>query len=1074
MFKRKEILQFYHIPCVFEMFRSCRTLPNIIKAENELKGFDIIAEDDKQHIRNEIIKVQPIIHAIKTCASIQKLKNESNDPVVEKTVNNRSRKQSKQTSYNSSSISIMFTNADQLTSTKMVELQNRIANEKPFIIAVTEVKIKHGEKRELIEYNIDGFTFYHCSLGLQHGRGIAVYVANSLVKSVVQVYPENAFSEFCLLKIKLRGGDMMLFGCIYRSPTISVTSVENNESLNRLLRHIRSLKYSHVCIVGDFNYKKINWANMTTSESENSTECQFLECVQDCFLYQHVTKATRIRGLNEPSLLDLILTDEVDQVTDVHHLSPLGASDHNVITFKFSCYTVSASDKLRYLYYKANYNKMKKHLESSNWSINYVESVKEKHIDDAWEIFKSKMIQLRDEYVPKQSDGMFSWKNKGHVPINDHLQEKIKKKHSLHSKWIRAHFNDKEKSRLEYVRVRNQVKTLLRKAKRNFEKDISNNAKSQPKKFWSYVRRKLKTRAGIAPLLKDVDDPDSLQFDDAEKARILQEQFCSVFVREPDGEIPVLERRTDVMMPEISITREDVIDEIKSINKDKSCGPDEIDIKMLQELIDYVADPITNLLKKSVDQGTLPNDWREAIVTPVYKKGAKSKAENYRPISLTSIICKVLESIIKKHIVNHFINEKLFADEQHGFMKGRSTTTQLLKFLDKCIQTYASGGVTDVIYLDFAKAFDTVPHKRLIAKLEAYGIHGKILNWIKAFLKGRKQRVRVNGDCSHAADVLSGIPQGSVLGPILFLIFINDLPDAVESDSMLFADDSKIYRVIKSKEDSSKLQNDLNSLLEWTRKWLLKFNQDKCHVLSIGEIENIIHAHYYTMNEYVLDHVFEEKDLGVVIDSQLSFEEHINQKIKKANAMVGLIRRTFTYLEPMFFKKLYIAFVRPHLEYVQSVWSPYLRKYINAIEKIQMRATKYVDGFDQLTYTERLKQLDLPTLVHRRKRGDMIEMFKHATTYDKAVLSPSIVFAERPSRKHDVQLLRREAADGMRGKQRNSFQYRVTATWNDLPRHVVQSSSVAMFKQRLDDHWKDDEGRFTLDRQPYHHARYIE
>ena len=267
-----------------------------------------------------------------------------------------------------------------------------------------------------------------------------------------------------------------------------------------------------------------------------------------------------------------------------------------------------------------------------------------------------------------------------------------------------------------------------------------------------------------------------------EKARILQEQFCSVFVREPDGEIPVLERRTAVMMPEITITREDVVDEIKSINKDKSCGPDEIDIKMLQELIDCVADPITMLLKKSVDQGVLPNDWREAIVTPVFKKGAKSNAENYRPISLTSVVCKVLESIIKKQIVKHFINEKLFADEQHGFRKGRSTTTQLLKFLDKCIQTYASGGVTDVIYLDFAKAFDTVPHKRLIAKLEAYGIHGKMLNWIKAFLSGRKQRVKVNGVCSHAADVLSGIPQGSVLGPILFLVYINDLPDVVESD----------------------------------------------------------------------------------------------------------------------------------------------------------------------------------------------------------------------------------------------------------------------------------------------------
>ena len=559
-----------------------------------------------------------------------------------------------------------------------------------------------------------------------------------------------------------------------------------------------------------------------------------------------------------------------------------------------------------------------------------------------------------------------------------------------------------------------------------------------------------------------------------EKARILQQQFCSVFVREPDDEIPVLEHRTAVMMPDISITREDVVDEIKSINKDKSCGPDEIEIKMLQELIDFVADPIANLLKKSFDQGALPNDWREAIVTPVFKKGAKNIAVNYRPISLTSILCKILESIIKKQIVKHFIDEKLFANEQHGFIKGRSVTTQLLKFLDKCIQIYATGGAVDVIYLDFAKAFDTVPHKRLIAKLEAYGIHGKVLNWIKAFLIDRKQRVRVNGECSEAADVVSGIPQGSVLGPILFLVFINDLPHEIESDAMLFADDSKVYRFIKTIEDSLQLQKDIESLVEWTNKWLLEFNISKCHVLKIGEIENIVHAHYYMMQNHVLDHVFEEKDLGVVIDSQLSFDEHINLKIKKANAMVGLIRRTFTYLEPLFFKKLYVAFVRPHLEYAQSTWSPYLRKHINAIEKVQMRATKYVDGFSQLPYSERLQRLDLPTLAHRRKRGDMIEVFKHSASYDKTALSATMKFSTRPSRKHDRQIIRMEATDGVRGKQRNSFYYRTPATWNDLPRDVVESDSVTLFKQRLDAHWKNDEERFVFDSVPYHHARNVE
>ena len=425
-------------------------------------------------------------------------------------------------------------------------------------------------------------------------------------------------------------------------------------------------------------------------------------------------------------------------------------------------------------------------------------------------------------------------------------------------------------------------------------------------------------------------------------------------MHEPDGDIPIIEPRSVVLMAEVSITMEDVISEIKSVNKDKSCGPDEIDIKMLHELLDYMCGPITEVLKKSFNLGVLPRDWLDAIVTPVFKKGSKSKAENYRPISLTCIICKVLESIIKRSIVKHFVNHKLFANEQHGFIGGRSTTTQLLKFIDECLQSYVVGGVVDAIYLDFAKAFDTVPHKRLIGKLKAYGINGKVLNWIKGFLKDRTQKVRVNGECSEQAKVMSGIPQGSVLGPILFVIYINDLPAEVKSRALLFADDTKIYRLIKSIADSKQLQQDLDGVVEWSRKWLLAFNSSKCHVLSLGEIENIVHAHYYTMDGVVLEHVFEEKDLGIIVDSQLTFDEHISQKVKKANAMAGLIRRSFTYLEPMFFKKLYVAFVRPHLEYGQSIWSPYLHKHINAIEKVQMRATKNVDGFSLLSYEERL------------------------------------------------------------------------------------------------------------------------
>ena len=229
-----------------------------------------------------------------------------------------------------------------------------------------------------------------------------------------------------------------------------------------------------------------------------------------------------------------------------------------------------------------------------------------------------------------------------------------------------------------------------------------------------------------------------------------------------------------------------------------------------------------------------------------------------------------MESIIKEAVLKHMAENNLLSPKQFGFISGRSTVTQLLKYLNKCVDILVSGGVVDAIYLDFAKAFDTVPHSRLLGKLRSYGINGNVLKWIEAFLRDRTQVVKVNGEESFSAPVLSGIPQGSVLGPLLFVIYINDLPDCISSDSFLFADDTKIFREITSAEDSDKLQRDLKALEDWSKKWLLQFNADKCHVLTLGKIENIVHTHRYELYDEQLDHVFEETDLGVTIDHELS------------------------------------------------------------------------------------------------------------------------------------------------------------------------------------------------------------
>ena len=487
----------------------------------------------------------------------------------------------------------------------------------------------------------------------------------------------------------------------------------------------------------------------------------------------------------------------------------------------------------------------------------------------------------------------------------------------------------------------------------------------------------------------------------------------------------------------------------------KSSGPDEIHPKLISELAPILSEPLAILLNFSLRSGNIPKEWKTAVITAVFKKGSRNISGNYRPISLTCVLCRIMESFLKDAIMSHLLENNLLSPRQHGFINGRSTVTQLLKYLESCAEKVAHGEVVDVVYLDFQKAFDTVPHARLIKKLRAYGIDDELLAWITEYLKDRTQIVRVNGESSEIAAVISGIPQGTVLGPLLFVIYINDILDNIDSDGLLFADDAKIFRAIACKDDSLKLQDDIARLEEWSDRWLLKFHPDKCHLLTLGKLENIMYCHRYQVGGTEIEHTFEEKDLGVVIDSELTFAEHIAQKVKKANSIVGIIRRSFASLPKDTFVKLFTAFVRPHLEYGQAIWSPHLRKYIKHIENVQIRATKLVDGFGKMEYHERLEKLKLPTLAYRRLRGDMIETYKHFHKYDPNILPPSFCPRNRPSRSHQFQLQPIRPLDGERGVHKNSFYCRVVDKWNSLPSDVVDAPSIDAFKNRLDDHWKD-------------------
>ena len=269
-------------------------------------------------------------------------------------------KRSKKTILPSNEIPVLFTNVDQLTPSKMTELQNYIRREKSLIVTVCEVKPKNFDSRASSDYEIPEYSLHPVNHDPETNadRGIVVYTHNSIDKSVVQIKPDDKFEETCLLEIRLRGGDWLLFGCFYRSPTSTTASDQNNDKLNNLLRHMTQKNYSHICLVGDFNFPDINWDSWMSPHIEESKESKFIDTVQSCYLHQHTHLPTRRRGNDNPSLLDLLFTDEAMQISDISHHAPLGKSDHDIITFKFHSYLDFSKSKERFIYDRADFRAM--------------------------------------------------------------------------------------------------------------------------------------------------------------------------------------------------------------------------------------------------------------------------------------------------------------------------------------------------------------------------------------------------------------------------------------------------------------------------------------------------------------------------------------------------------------------------------------------------------------------------------------------------------------------------------------------------------------------------------------------
>ena len=550
-------------------------------------------------------------------------------------------------------------------------------------------------------------------------RGVALYLSNQFRAKRIDYSSKDSSLECLFVEIKVNEKDNLVCGVVYRSP-----SKDNHESLRRLISNItRDRQHDQILIIGDFNYPDINWESHLSNTNEEHPASQFLKLTDDCFLTQHVNKSTRHRHNQTSNCLDLIFTNDENSVQKLLYNDPLGSSDHLTLELQYIVEIEEShnyGDKSeRFSYDYGDYAKLRNILKVIEWEKEF----KGMSTEAMMNYFEAKLSDSIEQCISKRK--INPWKNKEKQPIwlNNHAMRALKRKHNAYKRWIMT------KNGNDYIRYRrhcNKVKATIRNRIKEIERNIAMNIKTINKHYWRYANSKLKPKSRV-PDLKVGDN--RFTNSEQEKVDVLNQFFTSVFTRENLSSIPQIEERQYAFpLTDINITENLVLNALKSLNASKSPGPDSIHPRILKESAEVIAIPLCLIFKSSLRTRMLPEKWKWAHITPVFKKGSKHDKENYRPISLTSIICRLLERIIKKEIVKHLDANELFPNDKYGFRAKRSCVTQLLEALEEWTSLLDEGNSIDVIYFDFAKAFDSVSHQRLISKLNSYGIRETYLN----------------------------------------------------------------------------------------------------------------------------------------------------------------------------------------------------------------------------------------------------------------------------------------------------------------------------------------------------------
>ena len=756
---------------------------------------------------------------------------------------------------------------------------------------------------------------------------------------------------------------------------------------------------------------------------------------QDLGLSQIVDIPTR-----GTSILDLFFTNNPDFVKNFDIIDGLG--DHNIVHVKTALQPFRKKPVKRtiQLWTKVDDVKIKK--ETQDLRQTFLERFSP--LDNPiviWNFLKKEFMKIIKNNVPSKITS-----SKTHQPwITSETKKLIRKKIRWHKKVKASNSNRDAKI---YRKIKSETQRVCRRVHDQYVNDMFSEDTSN-KKMWSYIKKLGQDLVGVADLK---DEQNTLTSDPTRKANLIHKQFDSVFSDDTIKITPEFEKENRLpTMDPIKITQNGILKLLSNIDPNKAVGPDQVPGHFLKLCAYEIADMYVILFQASLDQGIVPPDWKMANIVPLFKKGDKSLPENYRPISLTSLSCKVLEHVVHSSIMTHLEKHRVLDDAQHGFRKLRSCVSQLIITIDDFANCLLKHLQIDAILLDFSKAFDKVDHEILLAKLEHLGIRNSLLEWSRSFLIGRSQRVVVEGMESDPTRVRSGVPQGTVLGPLFFLVYINDISKGltIGTTLKLFADDSLLYRIIRSPRDAEILQNDLNKLQSWSENNKMEFHPGKCQLLRITNKIKKINAPYQILNTPILE-VDSAKYLGVVIDKTLSWKPHHSATIKKCNSTLGFLKRNLSR-SPQFVKeKCYTALVRPKLEYACAVWDPHHQNNIDNLEKVQKRAARFVtNNYRMETGNSQfnLDTLEWPKLQERRLQNKL-------TLFQKARLNQVDIVTDHLNLRHTRT---RQGGDGLTYDRQfskidahiYSFYPQATALWNRLPTELRSSDDLETFSKGI-------------------------